>query len=103
MKRAIFIGLHVVLLLAADVVGTLIQPLHLQQTLEHSTGVPLTHGKLTRTHISTFTWDGIVVMLAVYVLALLFAIVRSRTLKGALDITLALVVATILGLWAAFG
>jgi len=92
MKKVVSIVLQTVLLLVADAVGFFLQPFHLKQVL-------ISSPTMTR----TFVWDGILLMLAVYVLLVLIAAIRKRLPSSAINSTIALVLAAILGFAAKLG
>jgi hypothetical protein len=103
MRKLISIGLQTILLILANAAGDLTQPFHVEQFFERSSSVPMTGGHLIRTHVFAFVWDGVLLMLAVYVAILLIEAIRKRVLSAAIDSTIALLLATIFGFAAGYG
>ncbi len=92
MKKALWLVLQTVLLVVANAVGFFLQPFHLTRTL--AAGAAQTR---------TFTWDGMVLMLVVFVIVVgIEAAAKRLRTAGALS-TVALVLATCLALLMKFG
>jgi hypothetical protein len=91
MKRAIGIILQTLLFFMLFFAGSFFPPLHLQSVVS------------SRPVMRVFIWDGVVMMLVVYVVLLLAAAFRKRLSMLAPWTTLALGIATVLGLAAKFG
>ncbi len=92
MKKALSIVLQTILLLVVYAAGSFLPPFHIMRTLVSAPDA-------TR----FFVWDGIMLMLAVYILILLIEAARKRLRTSATGSTVALVLATILGLAAKLG
>jgi hypothetical protein len=92
MKRALFVVLELVVFLVVFLGGTLMAGFN---------GLPKWSVAAGADHI--FVLDGLVFMLALYVLLLLIAAVRRRIATGWQAPTLALVLALVLGLLSKFG
>ena len=91
-KKVIFTLLQFVLFLVVFAVGTFVLPLlNISYVTSWANG---TRG---------FEWDGILLMLAIFVLILLIEVLRKRLRSAAPWTTLALALAAILGLALKFG
>jgi hypothetical protein len=92
MKRVLSVVLQLILYLIVFLVGSLLPAFHILPILSVSTGL----GRI-------FVYDGLLLMLAVYVLILLIAVARKRIHTGWPNSTIAVVLALILGLLMKFG
>jgi hypothetical protein len=92
MKRVLSVVLQFILLLVVFLVGSLLPGANLLPTLSIAVGP----GRV-------FVYDGVLLMLAVYVLILLIAAVRKRIHIAWPNSTVALALALILGLAMKFG
>lgn len=92
MKRAIWVVLQLVLFLAVFLIGSLLPGAHLLPMLSIASGP----GRV-------FVLDGLLLMLAVYLLILLIEAARHRIRSAWLTSTLALALALALGLAMKFG
>jgi len=91
-KKAISILLQTILLLIVFAIGSFLHPFNLRQVLAAAPGPA-----------RFFYWDGIVMMVMIYVVLLLIAVLRKRLAASAPLSTIALAIAAILGLLAKFG
>jgi hypothetical protein len=87
MKRAFFTGVQFVLFFVTFAAGSFLPPFHLRQVLS-------TSSEGTR----EFMWDGVLLMLAVFVLIVLVEAVQRRLRTAAPWTALALVLAGVVGL-----
>ncbi len=93
MKRAVAILAQFLLFLFVDAAGSLIyHPFHIQTSLA---GTPL--------EPRSFLWDGLLLMLAVYLFLLVIAALRKRLTASAPGSTIALVLAALAGYVMKFG
>ena len=105
MKKAISIVLQTILLLLANDIGFFMHPFQLKQIISRTTTMPIGHGPWLRLSSQTGIqrWDGLLFMLAVYVLILVIEAYYKRLPAGILGSTVALMLATILSSWIEFG
>lgn len=92
MKNFFFLCLQFVIFLIVFAAGSLFPPFHMEHVL---TATP------SYTHI--FVADGLVLMVALYVLIVVIEAVRKHLRTGLLWTTIALVLAAVLGLYMKFG
>jgi hypothetical protein len=92
MKRVLFVFLQFILYIVVFGVGSLLPAFHILPTWSISIGP----GRV-------FVYDGLLLMLLVYVLTLLIAAARKRIYRTLPNSSIALVLALILGLLMKFG
>ncbi len=92
MKRVLSIVLQFILYLLAFAIGSFLPVFHLLPTLSFNIGA----GRV-------FVYDGILLMLALYLLILLIAAARKKIHTALLNATLAFLLAMIVGLLLKFG
>lgn len=89
MKKALSAFLQFVLFLLVFAVGSFLRPLHLHWDLAVAAGTNIER---------SFVPDGLLLMLALFVLILILQLVRKRLRPSAPITTLALILATVIGL-----
>ena len=93
MGRVIAVGLQFVLFLVTFLVGSMVlHPFHLQTALASDAA-----------HIRLFQWDGVLLMVLLYVLVIVLEALLKRFRRAALGSTIAVVLAGALGLMMRFG
>ncbi len=92
MKKLLSVLAQLVLFLFVFFAGSLFPPFHIQHVLTSSPAL---------THL--FVADGLILMLALYVLIFIIEAVTKRLRSAALWTTLALILAVVLGLMMKFG
>jgi len=92
MKRAVFVVLQMILLLAVFLVGSLLPGAKVMPMLSVAMGP----GRM-------FVYDGVLLMLGVYVVMLVIAAARRRIATSGVNASIALVFALVLGLVMKFG
>jgi hypothetical protein len=92
MKKVVFTILQFLLFLIVFGVGSLFPPFHFEHVLIATPGVE-----------RIFVADGLLLMLALYVLIVLSEVLRKRLRTSALWTTLAVILAAVIGLMMKFG
>jgi len=92
MKKVVFTILKFLLFLIVFGVGSLFPPFHFEHVLIATPGVE-----------RIFVADGLLLMFALYVVIVLSEVLRKRLRTSALWTTLAVILATVLGLMMKFG
>jgi hypothetical protein len=91
-KNVIFAFLQFFLFLLVFLIGSFLQPLHLQRAIS-----------VTAEGTRVFIWDGLLLAALLFVVILLIEAARKRIRSAGLWTTLAFAVATVAGLAAKFG
>ena len=86
--------LQFVLFIVVFIVGSFARPFNILTNLDHSNHLAVTH---------YFIWDGLILMFVLFAVILLVEALRKRLATAALWTTLAVILATVLGLVAKFG
>jgi ABC-type molybdate transport system permease subunit len=93
------VGVQTGVLLLANAAGYYLRPFKITQSFSSSSIVTLADGRYVHTQTFTFLWDGAIVMAAVYALMLMVEAVRGRMPAAAVESTVALALAGVIGLW----
>jgi hypothetical protein len=89
MKKVLFTILQFLLFIMTFAVGSFMVPFKIQSNLDHAD-----HLAVTR----YFIWDGLVLMFSLFIVILLIEIARKRLAAAAPWTTLALILATVVGI-----